>query len=241
MKKISCIIVDDEQLARSRIEKYVSMTPFLELAGQFENAMQALEILQTNTVELVFLDIQMPGLNGIEFSKTISKDIKIIFTTAFDSYAIEGYKVNALDYLLKPFNYEEFFAAVIKAKEWFESNLKKEAQSYAQAEFIFVRSEYKLLKVPLAEVLYFEGAKDYIKIRLFSQPRPIMTLMSLKAMERLLPSGAFMRVHRSYIIALDKILSIENNHAVFSNGVHIFIAEQYRNSFQNFIDCNLGH
>lgn len=234
MGRITCIIVDDEPLALGLLEKYVLMTPFLELVGQCSSAIQALEMLEKNSIQLIFLDIQMPELNGIALSKMISKNTKVVFTTAFDQYAIEGFKVNAIDYLLKPFNYEEFFTAANKAKEWIE--LTAPDTSNSQGDYIFIRSEYKLIKILLSDVLYFEGAKDYIKIWLADNPRPLLTLMSLKALENQLSSANFMRIHRSFIIALDKIHAVERNHVVINSDTRILIAEQYKDNFQHFID-----
>ncbi len=233
MEKISCIIVDDEPLALARLEKYVLMTPFLKLAGQCDSAFQALKILHNTAVQVLFLDIQMPELNGIELSRIVDKNTRIIFTTAFDQYAIEGFKVNALDYLLKPFNYEEFLAAANRAKEWVE--LTATMVRPASEQYIFIRSDYKQVKILLNEVLYFEGFKDYIKIWLINSPRPILTLMSLKALEKELPLTNFMRIHRSFIISLNKIQAIDRNHVIINKTVRILIAGQYKDAFQNFV------
>jgi len=235
MTKISCIIVDDEPLALNLLERYVRKTPFLELVYRCSNAIEALEILNKQTIDLIFLDIQMPELSGIEFSRVIGKDAKIIFTTAFDEYAIEGFKVNALDYLLKPFNYEEFLRAANKAREWFELVNSRQKTQENNHDYIFVKSEYKQIKIQLNEVLYFEGLKDYIKIWLKDNTRPILTLMSLKSLEKELPPDKFMRIHRSFIVALDKIQSVERSQIIIKNNIRITIADQYKEKFQNFI------
>lgn len=234
MKKIACLIVDDEPLALDLLQKYVCKTPFLELAGECSNALQAMELLQQVHVDLLFLDIQMPELNGLELSRAIPKNIRVIFTTAFDQYAIEGFKVNALDYLLKPFNYEEFLAAALKAKEWME--MARPRAAIDPSPYIFVRSDYKQVRIPLNEVLYFEGFKDYIKIWLVNRSKPVMTLMSLKSLEQELPPGNFMRVHRSYIVALNKIQAIDRNHIVINDNIRILIAESYKAGFSSFIN-----
>jgi len=225
------MIVDDEPPALSLLEKYINQTDFLQLQYSCRNAVLASQVLEQEQVNLIFLDIHMPELSGIEFSKIIDKNTKIIFTTAFDQYAIQGYKVNALDYLLKPFDYDEFYAAAIKAKEWFEFTA---IQNEPEKDFIFVRSEYRQIKIMLDNVLYFEGLKDYIKIWLKDTPRPILTLLSLKALEKALPSTKFMRIHRSFIIAFDKIKSVEKNQIVIGK-IRISIARQYKNAFQTFI------
>ncbi len=234
MDKISCIIVDDEAPALQLLEKYVLRTPFLELTGKCNNAFEALKMLSENPPHLLFLDIQMPELNGIQLSRTINKNNKIIFTTAFDNYAIEGFKVNALDYLLKPFNYEEFLLAANKAEEWFR--LTAAPAGLATEQYIFVRSDYKQIRIPLSEVLYFEGYKDYVKIWLADNSRPVLTLMTLKALEKELPPANFMRIHRSFIVSLNKIQSIDRSHVVLNKTTSLLIADQYKETFQNFVN-----
>ncbi len=239
MRKINCLIIDDEPLALELIEGYVVKTPFLELKGKCFSAFEAMAILNTEKIDLVFLDIQMPDMNGVDFSKTLSPDIKIIFTTAFKDYAFEGFKVNAVDYLLKPFNYPEFLKAAHKVVERLGFSEEKKETPYTD-DFIFVKSEYKQIKINLNDVLYFEGLKDYIKIWVSSQPKPILTLMSLKTLEHELPSTKFMRIHRSFIIALDKIESIERSQIII-NKERITVAEQYKEKFQEFLETKSFH
>lgn len=236
MKKITCLIADDEPMALNLIESYVLKTPFLELKAKCNNAIEAMQILEENKdIDLFFLDIQMPDLTGLEFSKLLPQNSRVIFATAFDQYAIDGYKVNALDYLLKPFDYNEFLNASTKARNYFESQqpvsiLKPEKKQ----EFFFVKSEYKQIKINFSEILYIEGLKDYVKIYLKDNPKPILTLMSLKKLEEELPSAQFMRIHRSYIIALDKIEAIERNHIVIGKE-QISIAPNYKDSLMEYI------
>jgi DNA-binding LytR/AlgR family response regulator len=234
MKKISCLIVDDEPLALSLLESYVSKTPFLELKGKCSSAIEAIGKIETEQVELLFLDIQMPDLTGVEFSRTLNKEIKVIFTTAFEQYALEGFKVDALDYLLKPFNYEEFLKAANKAKEWFNLKEKATSKSEANENTLFVKSDYKLLKVDLNEVLYFEGMKDYVKIYSQNQQHPIISLMSLKSLENKLPANRFMRVHRSFIVNLSKLITIERSRIIFGKTI-IPIADGYKDKFQEYL------
>ncbi|MEJ0055997.1 MAG: LytTR family DNA-binding domain-containing protein [Bacteroidota bacterium] len=229
---LKCMIVDDEPLALSLLEKYISRTGFLQLVHRCKNAVQAKQVLKDAKIDLIFLDIHMPELTGMEFSKSIDIGTRIIFTTAFDQYAIEGYKVNALDYLLKPFNYEEFLAAATRAKEWFE---KSGAFEDTRKDYLFVRSEYKQIRVKLTDVLYFEGLKDYIKIWLKDNPRPVLTLLSLKALENELPSSLFMRIHRSFIIALDKVTMIDKNQVVIGK-THITISRPYKEAFREYMN-----
>ncbi|MCB4809006.1 LytTR family DNA-binding domain-containing protein [Tamlana sp. 62-3] len=238
--KISCIVVDDEPMALNLVESYVEKTPFLKLKGKFSNAIEAMDFIKENLVDLLFLDIQMPDLTGVEFSKMLPKGTRVIFTTAFNEYALEGFKVDAIDYLLKPFDYAEFLTAANKAQQWFNLVKNKENQtskSLNEKEFIFVKSEYKQLRIRLAEVLYFEGLKDYIKIWLKDTPKPILTLLSLKALEKELPETKFMRVHRSFIVALNNIDVIERSQIII-NKQRITISEQYKNKFIEFLDRN---
>ncbi len=234
MRKISCIIIDDEPYALDLVEDYVTKTPFLELKGKCLSAFEALQIMNTEKIDLVFSDIQMPDLNGIDFSKTLSANTKVVFTTAFKEYAFDGFKVDAIDYLLKPFNYQEFLKSATKALERIAKHEEKRP-GFTNDNFIFVKSEYKQVKINLNEVYYFEGLKDYIKIWLSSQPKPILTLMSLKTLEQELPGEKFMRVHRSFIIALDKIESVERSQVVI-NKERISVADQYKGKFQEFIE-----
>lgn len=229
--KLNCAIVDDEPLALGLLESYVDKTPFLELTGKYSSAVQAMKELPGKHVDLLFLDIQMPELNGLEFSRMVDSSTRIVFTTAFGQYAIDGYKVNALDYLLKPISYVDFLQAANKALQWFEllQQPKEEIQS------IFVKSDYKLVQIELNKILYIEGLKDYIKIYEEDSPKPILSLMSMKAMEDLLPSSRFMRVHRSYIVQKDKIRIIDRGRIVFGKN-YIPVSDSYKQSFQDFLD-----
>lgn len=229
--KLNCAIVDDEPLALGLLESYVDKTPFLELAGKYSSAVQAMKELPGKHVDLLFLDIQMPELNGLEFSRMVDSSTRIVFTTAFGQYAIDGYKVNALDYLLKPISYVDFLQAANKALQWFEllQQPKEEIQS------IFIKSDYKLVQIELNKILYIEGLKDYIKIYEEDSPKPILSLMSMKAMEDLLPSSRFMRIHRSYIVQKDKIRIIDRGRIVFGKN-YIPVSDSYKQSFQDFLD-----
>lgn len=228
---LKCAIVDDEPLALNLLESYVRKTPFLQLAGKYSSAVQAMKDLPEMQVDLIFLDIQMPELSGLEFSKMITPHTRIVFTTAFDQYAIDGYRVNALDYLLKPISYTDFLQAAHKAVQWFD--LLNQPQE--ELESIFVKSDYKLIQVELKNILYIEGLKDYIKIYEENAPKPILSLMSMKSMEELLPSSRFMRVHRSYIVQKDKIRIIDRGRIVFGKN-YIPISDSYKQAFQDFLD-----
>jgi DNA-binding LytR/AlgR family response regulator len=238
---LTCCIIDDEPLAVSLLESYVNKTPFLELKGKFNSAIHALASLNDNPVDLLFLDIQMPELNGLEFSRIVGGETRIIFTTAFEQYALDSYKVNALDYLLKPISYPDFLVSANKALQWFEILRKNEepaqvaqASGKEEIESIFIKTEYKLLQISLNKILYIEGLKDYVKIYTEDNIHPVLSLMSMKAMEELLPSRNFIRVHRSFIVQADKIKVIERNRIVFGKE-YIPISDNYKARFMEFL------
>lgn len=225
--KLTCAIVDDEPLAAALLESYVLKTPFLELKGKYNSAVNAMQTLHDSPVNLLFLDIQMPELNGLEFSKLLPNDTKIIFTTAFDQYAVDSYRVNALDYLLKPISYPDFLLSAQKAQEWFEKMTHP-------IDRIFVKTEYKLLQIGLDDILYIEGLKDYVKIYLESDSHPVLSLISMKTVEDMLPSDRFIRVHRSFIVQPEKIKVIERNRIVFGKE-YIPISDNYKQRFFDFL------
>ena len=228
--KLRCAIVDDEPLALSLLESYVNKTPFLELAGKYSSAVQAMKELPGNQIDLLFLDIQMPELNGLEFSKMVSPRTRIVFTTAFGQYAIDGYRVNALDYLLKPISYVDFLQAANKALQWYE-HMQRPA---AEIESIFIKTEYKQVQVELRKILYIEGLKDYVKIFIEDEPHPILSLMSMKSLEEMLPASRFIRVHRSFIVQPEKIKVIERNRIVFGKE-YIPISDNYKPRLVEFL------
>lgn len=227
---LRCALIDDEPLALTLLESYVNKTPFLQLAGKYSSAVQAMDELPGKEIDLLFLDIQMPELNGLEFSKMVDSHTRIVFTTAFSQYAIDGYRVNALDYLLKPISYVDFLQAANKALQWFELVQKPE-----EVDSIFVKSDYKLVQIELKKILYIEGLKDYVKIYTEDASKPILSLMSMKAMEELLPSARFMRVHRSFIVQKDKIRIIDRGRIVFDK-TYIPVSDSYKQTFQSFLD-----
>ena len=237
---IKCAIVDDEPLAVELLASYVKKIPFLELCGRYSNATDALHGIGENPVDLLFLDIQMPELNGLEMSKMISEDIRIVFTTAFERYAVDGFRVNALDYLLKPISYADFMEACNKALQWFQL-VKQSEQPAASPQVdeeptsIFVKSEYKLLQIQLDDIRYIEGLKDYVKIYTEQSQHPILSLMNMKSIEQMLPTSRFIRVHRSFIVQKSKIREIERNRIVFGD-VYIPIGDSYKPAFQEFIN-----
>jgi DNA-binding LytR/AlgR family response regulator len=242
--ELSCIIVDDEPLAVTLLESYVNKTPFLQLKGACNSAVEALALINEQPVELLYLDIQMPELSGLEFSRIVGSDTRIVFTTAFGQYALDSYKVNALDYLLKPISYPDFLQSANKALQWFEMLHKQDGKTTEApdagiaAETIFIKSEYKLIQIELRKILYIEGLKDYIKIHAEGESKPIVSLMGMKTIEELLPPNRFIRVHRSFIVQPEKIKVIDRNRIVFGKE-YIPISESYRQKFNEFLSERL--
>lgn len=231
---IQCMIIDDEPVAVSILESYIAKTPFLSLVAKCHGAVEAMRIMQHEKADLLFLDIQMPDITGIEFSRSLGDSVRIIFTTAYEKYALEGFKVNALDYLLKPFDYHEFLKAALKAKEWFDLKNNQTESPAVQKESLLVNVEYKLIKIDLKDILYIEGLKDYVKIFTEGGSKPILTLMTLKNLEEQLPDSQFMRVHRSYIISLNKIKAIERSGVLIDKEL-IPVADKYKETFNEYL------
>lgn len=234
---ITVIAIDDEPLALQLIVDYIQMTPDLMLAGQFENPLEAAQYLSKNHIDIVFTDIQMPGLNGIEFTRSMVNGPVVIFTTAFAKYAIEGFKLDIADYLLKPFTYEEFLTSVHKAERMIRSITKPADDVLSNNEFLFLKSDYKIKRINFRNILYIEGLKEYVKVYTMHSDKPILSLSSLKILEIKLPADKFMRVHRSFIVNLEKIETIDRSRIVFGKK-YIPIGEQYKDKFQEFLDKN---
>ncbi|MBQ7823066.1 MAG: response regulator transcription factor [Bacteroidaceae bacterium] len=233
---LNCYIIDDEPLALELMASYVNKTPFLSLQGKSTSAINALKEIQTKEIDILFLDIQMPELNGMEFSRIIGDKCRIIFTTAFEQYALDSYKVNALDYLLKPISYADFLQSANKALKWFQIIRVPEKRSLENdIDSIFVKTEYKLVQIELKKILYVEGLKDYVKIYIEDELHPILSLMSLKSLEEKLPSSQFIRVHRSFIVQLSQIKVIERNRIVFGKQ-YIPISDSYKNTFSEYLN-----
>lgn len=227
---MDCIAIDDEPLALNLIEDFIRKVPFLHLVKRCSSAIEALQVLQETKVDLVFLDIQMPHLTGIQFMNSIQHSSMVIFTTAYDNYAVEGFDLDAVDYLLKPILFERFIKAVNKAHELYELKARSNSIPEDKDDFIFIKSDYKMLKISLKDILYLEGLKDYLKIYVENTPKPILTLQSLKMFEERLPSRDFIRVHRSFIVSLKKINFIHRNRVVIRN-TEIPIGESYNEQF----------
>jgi two-component system LytT family response regulator len=234
---ISCIAIDDEPLALKQIAKYIDRTPYLVLMEQFESALQAISFLQENEIDLMFVDINMPDLSGMDFVKSLNNPPKVIFTTAYSEYALEGFRVDAIDYLLKPIGYSDFLRAANKAKERIIPKVSANTKIESNQKFLFIKSEYKVLRINLADIKYIESMSEYLRIHIENQ-HPIMTLMSMKKMEKFLPDKDFLRVHRSYMVNLNKITTVERNRIVFDKNVYIPVSEQYKLKFQKYLADN---
>lgn len=235
--KIKCLAIDDEPQALKQIGAYINKTPFLELVALNNSALDALEYISSNKVNLIFVDINMPDLNGMDLVKSLKEKPYIIFTTAYSEYAIEGFKVDAIDYLLKPIGYNNFLKAVNKVKSLFDLIELQSEPIKTTKDHIFVKSEYKLRRIELSEIKYIEGMHEYVRIFLIND-KPVMTLLSMKSIAEQLPSDRFMRVHRSFIVNLERIEVIARNRIIFDKNVYIPVSEQYRAKFQEFINKN---
>jgi len=241
---LNCIAVDDEPLALGLVCAFIKQTPFLNLTGSFSSGVKAMEMIHEQQIDLIFLDIQMPDLTGIQLARILERQPgtagpRVIFTTAFNNFALEGYKVDALDYLLKPFNYEEFLTAANKGRAYAELLRTAQSDNVVQppeqdGEYIFLKVEYQLVRVAIKDIIYIEGLKDYVKVYLENSTKPILTLTSLKALEAKLPAKQFMRIHRSYIVALDKIQSVTKN-SVNIGELSVTVGEQYKEGFSAYL------
>lgn len=231
---IQCIAIDDEPLALKQMAAYINKTPFLNLIGEFESAIDAILFLQQTNVDLMYVDINMPDINGMDFVKSLNNPPKVIFTTAYSEYAIDGFKVNAIDYLLKPIAYADFLKASSKARELYFNTKEAPETLEHNEEYLFIKSEYKMVRINYSDIKYIEGMREYVRIFIDSD-KPIMALMSIKKLVEHLPNKDFMRVHRSFIVNLNKVSTVERMRIVFDK-TYIPISEQYKESFQAFLD-----
>ena len=232
---LNSIIIDDEPLAAQLLASYAERTPVINLVGTYNSAVAAIKDIKEKKIDLLFLDIQMPDLSGLEFATLIPKSTKIVFTTAFSQYAIDGYKVGALDYLLKPISYEDFIRVVDKAEKIFTEQERQVV--YDRDRFIYVKSEYKLLQIRLDDILFIEGLKDYVKIYLEGNQKYVMSLMNMKKMEENLPKPEFMRTHRSYIVHMTKVKPVDRFRIVFGSS-YIPISDSYKDEVQRYLDLH---
>ncbi|MDO4984436.1 MAG: LytTR family DNA-binding domain-containing protein [Prevotella sp.] len=237
---LTCIIVDDEPLAVKLMESFVAKTPDLKLLGSFTDSVEAINAVKEQKPNLLFLDIQMPDLNGMELAHMIPAETRVVFTTAFKEYAFESYEVSALDFLLKPIRYNKFMVAVEKAKEWFAKSESPVSQhpfpitNHPSA--IFVRVDGELRNITISDIIYVNGMKDYVMFYLDSEPKPLITHLTMKAVEEMLPPEKFLRVHRSYIIAVDKIRKVDRNDCIYIGNEIIHVPDGYQDAFHIFLE-----
>ncbi|MCD8193256.1 MAG: LytTR family DNA-binding domain-containing protein [Tannerellaceae bacterium] len=240
---IRCLAIDDEPLALQQITAYIEKVPFLTLVKACHSGFEALEIVASEAVDLIFADINMPDLNGMDFVKSLSSKPMVVFTTAWAEYAVEGFKIDALDYLLKPFGYNDFLKAANKALRQYELIHKqevavaKEATVPAILEYddLFIKADYKMIRIHIHSILYIESQSEYVRI-FMEESKPVMTLLSMKVLEEKLPPEKFMRVHRSYIVNLQKISSIAHNRILFGKEIYIPIGNQYKEKFTTYVN-----
>lgn len=237
MEQLTCIIVDDEPLACQLMESYVSRIAVLQSLGTFTSSTRAFEFLQTTPVNLVFLDIQMPNLSGMELSRLLPAGTRVVFTTAFRQYALEGYEVSALDYLLKPIKYTSFLAAVEKARQWFFGRPSVATPAH---DSLFLRVDGEIRPVRLDDILYVSGLKDYVRVSIKNEPRPLTTHLMLRDIEPMLPAPAFLRINRSVIIATAHIRSIDRNNCIYIADEVFRVGETYQDQFRRFLASRMA-
>lgn len=230
---MTCAIIDDEPLAAELLASYAKKIPFLELVGTYNSAIDAMKLIRKNPVDLLFLDIQMPELSGLEFATILSPKTMIVFTTAFDRYAVDSYKVNTVDYLLKPISYDAFLQAANKALQKYETRNTQDNNA-TKDRFFFVKSEYKQVRIDIDDIVYIEGVKDYVKIWLNNPARSVSTLMNMKALENFLPQPQFLRVHRSYIVNTKMIQAIDRQRIIIGD-IAIPIADSSKDAITEYI------
>ena len=228
---IRCLAIDDEPLALQQIAAYINKVPFLELAGQCQSALEARHFLTEDRVDAIFCDINMPDLNGMDFVKSLTAPPLVVFTTAYSEYAIEGFKVNAVDYLLKPFGMQDFMRAANRLQE----RLSVPAATVETDDTLFLKTDYRIIKVNIPDIRYVEAMSEYLKVWLEGEAKPIITLLSMKKMEERLPAN-FMRIHRSYIINLDKIQEVNKNRVIMDANTYLPIGDLYKEAFQTYLD-----
>lgn len=248
---IRCIAIDDEPLALQQLAAYIGKVPFLELAAQCQSALDARKFLEQDTVDAIFCDINMPDLNGMDFVKSLTVPPLIVFTTAYAEYAVEGFRVNAVDYLLKPFGMQDFQRAALRLKDRLEASAATPVPPTTPTspfphtiptsptpqndDTLFLKTEYRIVKVSISDIRYVEAMSEYLKVHLESEDKPIITLLSMKKMEERLPDY-FMRIHRSYIINLTKIQEVNKNRVIMDSNTYLPIGDMYREVFQTYLD-----
>ena len=232
---IRVLAIDDEPLALQQLAAYIKKIPFLELVGQCQSALEAKEILNEESIDAIFCDINMPDLNGMDFVKSLAAPPLVVFTTAYSEYAVEGFKVNAVDYLLKPFGLDDFRRAANRLQERLSAPANTMTEKPDEDDTIFVKTDYKVMKIAISDIRYVEAMSEYLKLYLESQPKPVVTLLSMKKMEEFLPPH-FMRIHRSYIINLKKIQEVNKNRVIMDADTYLPIGDNYKEAFNDYLN-----
>ena len=234
---IRCMAIDDEPLALQQLVTYIGKVPYLELAAQCQSALEAHAFLEHDTVDAIFCDINMPDLNGMDFVKMLVAPPFIVFTTAYSEYAVEGFRVNAVDYLLKPFGLQEFLRAAQRLRERIEGSATVVGSTPvdAQIDTIFLKTDHRIVNVNIPDIRYVEAMSEYLKVWIDSQPKPIITLLSMKKIEERLPDY-FMRIHRSYIVNLTKIQEVNKNRVIMDANTYLPIGDLYKEAFQTYLN-----
>ena len=236
---IRCLAVDDEPLALQQLVAYIEKIPFLELAGKASNAVEARAFLQTEAVDALFCDINMPDLNGMDFVKSLAAPPLIVFTTAYAEYAVEGFRVNAVDYLLKPFGLDEFRRAANRLQERLSGEARQQTAPALQADddSLYVKTDYRVVRIQVSKIRYIEAMSEYLRIHVDGEPKPIITLLSMKKIEEWLPD-TFMRIHRSYIVNLDKIVEVNKNRVIMDADTYLPVGDLYKDQFNDYLSRN---
>lgn len=232
---IRCIAIDDEPLALQQLASYVKKVSYLELAGTCQSAIEARKLLEKEQIDAIFIDINMPDLNGLDFVRSLDNPPLVVFTTAYSEYAVDGFKANAIDYLLKPFDLSEFKRAAEKVKTQFELLNASQVSQVDEDDAMFLKSEYKVVRVNIKDIRYIEAMSEYLRIYTTTLARPVIVLLSMKKMEERLPSAQFMRIHRSYIINLKKIREVSKNHVTIDADTSLPIGDIYKETFNAYI------
>ena len=241
MSHLSCIIVDDEPLAVRLLVSYVEKTPGLELLASFTDSIKAINAIKAQKPDLLFLDIQMPNIDGMELAHSLPEETRVVFTTAFKEYAFESYEVNALDFLLKPVRYNKFLSVVEKARKQFLQNAAPQppALQTQQPNTVFIRVDSEWRNLAIDDIIYVNGMKDYVLFYLDNESKPLITHLTMKAVEDMLPKERFLRIHRSYIIAVDKIQKVDRNDCVYIGNEIIHIPDGYLQTFRQFMETRM--
>ena len=236
---IRCIIVDDEPLAVAQLEKYVERVPFLVNVGSCSSAAEAMELLSAGNVDAMFVDINMPDIDGVQLVRSLANPPMVVFTTAYSEYAIEGFRLDAVDYLLKPIAFDDFLKSANKLNRFFTLNNPArplEQGDEASHDCLYVKSDYRMLRVPVGSIKYIESMSEYVRIFVDDSAKPIVSLLSMKKIEESLPAGMFMRVHRSYLVNLNKVKEVSKMRIVYDGGVYVPIGDMYKEQFFEYID-----